>query len=149
MIYEAEIWTFNAGGLAGCWRLMQHLDDCEFRQRPQLICIQEVAVRSEDWLALQAHATVIGYNSFATSNILEGHNTKGVLMLVKAGTPVRFEHQHYDNDGCFLALCERHPYFGMLCSAQCRLDLLSCLLAGSGFDPNWLDGQVLVDGRLE
>ena len=52
-VEESKVWTINVGGWPGLWRLVHLLKSMTWKQRPTVVCVQEVACGIEDWLAIQ------------------------------------------------------------------------------------------------
>lgn len=107
-------WSINVGGCSGAWKLMDHLGNLQYEQRPQLIGIQEVSSRRGEWMAMQGTINSLGYRCFACDDLWQSNGRRSVAILIKAGYPVHQEFQTSSECGSAIAISVRDTLF--LCS---------------------------------
>ena len=75
--HTLTMWTINAGGLSGAWRVAHLVADLQGSERPQVVCIQESSCSDSQWLSLQRFMSGKGYRGFHTGGrqLGERHST--------------------------------------------------------------------------
>ena len=64
-----ETWTFNSGGLAGLWRLIETLEDLKRADRPLAVCVQEVSCDVPRWKIVLKRLNFLGCHVFANGQV--------------------------------------------------------------------------------
>ena len=59
-------WCINVGGLEGLWRLLHVVDGLSLHEKPSILCVQESACNSTQWLAVTAYMQKRGYDGYHT-----------------------------------------------------------------------------------
>eukprot|EP00435_Cladocopium_sp_Y103_P020398 s2555_g5.t1 len=140
----STLWTINAGGWPGLWRLIDVLKGMKFADRPAVTCVQEVSCGLEDWLGVQGSFAEVGVQVFASSNLHTGNRKKGIVFLVKQGVGASQVAELEDWCGTCLAISiDRTMVLGSYCPprATCIAEHMSNL---DGFlvGINWRGDQI-------
>lgn len=108
---RSTLWTINAGGLPGLWRMIRFLRGSSFDQRPDVVLVQEVQAHLIDWNATQSSLDMLGYMVHACNFV--GRNKKGLVMLVKQTLQSRYYGAFNSGHGSALAVEVEGP---MVCN---------------------------------
>ncbi len=64
--HTLTMWTINAGGLSGTWRVAHHIASLSEAEKPQIVCIQETSCNESQWMSLQKFMSAKGFRGFHT-----------------------------------------------------------------------------------
>lgn len=99
-----ETWTFNSGGLAGLWRLIETLEDLKRADRPLAVCVQEVSCDVPRWKIVLKRLNFLGCHVFANGQVREGESKKGNITLVSTLTGGQMIAEVSTCHGCAVAV---------------------------------------------
>ena len=110
--HSLTMWTINAGGLAGTWRVVHHIESLSGAERPHVICIQETSCSDMQWVTLQKYMSGKGFRGFHTGGreMGERHQTtqyqwhRGIATFIDDSIASNLLGEHSWRGGQFHAL---------------------------------------------
>ena len=86
--HSIEMWTINAGGLIGTWRIINLVGALQSEERPSVLCIQESSCNDQQWMGLQRVMRTYGYRGYHTGGRLVGESHgyqwhRGILTFIE------------------------------------------------------------------